>query len=150
MNLSVRKATLADLEVLNQIAVDSKKHWGYPAAWMEAWSDALRIVPQHLETQSVLKLIVDGTVIGHCAVQVHETHYEVQHLWIVPQYMGKGYGKLLLGMSLWHTVEQHQPIQVVADPNAVSFYQKQGFRTVGQVESYPDGRFLPLMEFRFD
>ena len=65
----------------------------------------------------------------------HSKEYEILHLWLLPEYIGKGYGKKLL----------RKVIILTADPNAESFYQKQGFRTYSRVESYPKGRFLPMM-----
>lgn len=147
MNLSVRKATVADLDLLNEIAIKAKMHWQYPVEWLEAWRDELGLLPEHFETQQVLKLSIDGTIVGHCALEEHATYSEVQHLWILPEYMGKGYGQLLLGLSLHKTTSAGKSVRVTSDPNAANFYQKQGFRKIGEVESLPEGRVLPLMEW---
>ena len=42
-------------------------------------------------------------------------------------------------------VKEDKPIEVEADPNAVPFYERFGFVTEGKIESYPPGRFLPVM-----
>ena len=60
--------------------------------------------------------------------------------------MGKGFGKVLLQHSLKEVVKKEKDIIVVADPNAETFYVKQGFVTYDQIESLPKGRFLPVMK----
>ena len=59
--------------------------------------------------------------------------------------MGKNIGKLLLD-RLENRFGKKATIQVVSDPNATSFYEKFGYRKVGEVKSKPDGRKLPLLK----
>ncbi|NJM40441.1 MAG: hypothetical protein HC853_06590 [Anaerolineae bacterium] len=39
--MDIRRATLADLEVLNVVAFLAKAHWGYPPEWVAAWQAGL-------------------------------------------------------------------------------------------------------------
>lgn len=80
----------------------------------------------------------------------HTETYEILHLWLLTEYIGKGYGKKLLQTVIATFVDASKPIILAADPNAESFYQKQGFRAYSRVESYPKGRFLPMMRKDFN
>ena len=42
-------------------------------------------------------------------------------------------------------VNEPKEIIVESDPNAEAFYTSQGFETFDKIESFPKGRFLPVM-----
>ena len=88
----------------------------------------------------------EGTIIGFCSVKDQGQQYEVIHLWLLPEFIGKGFGHTLLKEALTAFILEPKPIWVLADPNAESFYKKQGFNTFKKVESFPKGRYLPLMK----
>lgn len=144
--LIFRKPSTKDLPTLNHISWHSKSFWGYPEAWMEQWRDDLKITEEILQTQSVLLAEEEETTIGFCVISENAEQYEVEHLWILPEHIGKGFGKQLLDQALAEFTTDQKLIQVVADPNAESFYQRQGFTTFKQLESSPPGRFLPVMK----
>ncbi len=143
--MKVEKAELTDLNMLNQISFKAKKHWGYPDEWMKKWKSELTVSPKYLRENSVFRLTENNTIVGFCAIEEKENEYEIGHLWILPKFMGKGYGKILLDESLKRTCISRKRIIVISDPNAEKFYQKMGFETFAQKESYPIGRYLPVM-----
>ena len=144
----VEKAMPYDLPVLNKISVESKMHWGYPLDWLQNWVETLRITRKFLEQNFVYKISTDR-IIGFCAIVKSQVGYEVVHLWISPKYIGKGYGKKLLLETLQMVITEKSEVFVESDPNSEMFYQSQGFTTFGQKESYPKGRFLPVMKREF-
>ena len=144
----VEKAMPYDLPVLNKISVESKMHWGYPLDWLQNWVETLRITRKFLEQNFVYKISTDR-IIGFCAIVKSQEGYEVVHLWISPKYIGKGYGKKLLLETLQMVITEKSEVFVESDPNSEMFYQSQGFTTFGQKESYPKGRFLPVMKREF-
>jgi len=145
MEIRIEKALIADLEVLNEISISSKAFWKYPKAWLELWEEDMKLTPQDITQQHVYKLIEAQGIIGFCAIFETEEQYEIEHLWILPTAIGKGYGKYLMEYCMQKVITKDKPIVVVVDPNAEGFYQKQGFETYAQKESLPKGRFLPLM-----
>lgn len=147
MNLLINRATPADLPALNQIAWTAKQHWNYPSQWMESWRDELQLNQEDFSSHCVFKLSINEEVKGFCAVKESVDSYEVAHLWVLPEHMGRGYGKLLLHLTLHYALKEPKPIKVIADPNAAPFYQRQGFNVIDQFESYPKGRFLPVMAY---
>jgi GNAT superfamily N-acetyltransferase len=142
----VHKAHTCDIPTLNKISVASKSYWGYPPEWIKKWLPDLHLSEPDFSTQSIYKLDLGGSIIGFCAIQENKSKYEIMHLWVLPDYIGKGYGALLLNESLKKTMMQIKDIIVEADPNAEAFYARQGFSTFDKVASYPKGRFLPLMK----
>ena len=148
MLATVIKALPSDANRLTEIAWLSKSHWNYPAEWMELWRKGLIISAKMIEENEVYKLILDQKKIVGCCVLITEKEILwVEHLWLLPTAIGRGYGKQLLQTALQQTRHLgHQKIKVVSDINAEVFYKKMGFETVSQYESVPKGRFLPVME----
>ena len=144
--LTFRTTTVADLPILNHISITSKAHWGYPQEWLDHWKAGLTLAENHLTEYAILVAELEDQVIGFCAISEQVEQYQVEHLWVMPEHIGKGYGKQLLDQALSRFTSSDKPIIVEADPNAETFYQRQGFVTIGQVESYPPGRFLPIMQ----
>lgn len=143
--MKFKKPNISDIPVLNAISLASKRHWGYPEEWIDHWMEDLTLTEKDLCVQEVLVLQVELRIIGFCATLDRGDYYEVIHLWVLPEFIGKGYGKLLLERALDNLDLPDKPIKVTADPHAEFFYKRQGFKTFSKVESYPKGRFLPLM-----
>lgn len=71
----------------------------------------------------------------------------MEHLWILPEYIGQGYGTALLEHALGTILhERHKSVKVIADPNAEPFYRARGFETIGYHPSQPGDRQLPIMK----
>ena len=143
-DLTTTRAHPTDAEELTKISRAAKSYWQYPDEWLARWKEDLTITPDYIKQHHVCTLRSIYQVVGFCALEKHKDHYEVAHLWLRPAFMMKGLGKQLLRSTL-SVVEPGNEVRVVADPNAESFYRKQGFVTYDQVESDPPGRFLPQM-----
>ena len=86
-------------------------------------------------------------ILGFCVLSEADGVLEIEHLWIRPEHIGKGLGKLLLRKVLDEVITQsHVTLSVVADPNATGFYEKFGLKTVEYIPSQPEGRKLPVMQ----
>ena len=144
--MQFRNADINDLESLNTISMTSKAYWGYPESWIEKWTHELTLDEDKLSNQNVLVLENENKPIGFASIVEHDDNYEILHLWVLPTYIGKGFGKSLLKEIIRTFVTARKEIIVEADPNAEPFYQSQGFITFDRVESFPKGRFLPVMK----
>lgn len=142
----ILKATIKDIPVLNAISWSSKMYWKYPHEWMEKWKDELQVKRSDFILSKIYNITVAEKIIGFCAIQDQSEYYEISHLWILPEFIGKGYGKILLSTILEEIITQSKDIMVTADPNAEGFYHALGFVTCGKIASYPPGRYLPLMK----
>jgi len=139
-------ATFNDLPALHAIAWAAKAHWGYPSTWMELWKDDLTITPLDFAGMNIYCSRHQEQIVGFCGIIRYPTHFEVEHLWVLPTYMGQQRGKQLLLHALVHEVSGDALIRVVADPHAEAFYQKMGFTTVSHIASKLAERYLPIME----
>lgn len=137
-----------DNRILTDIALASKRYWGYPEDWIELWLPDLTITEEYILRHDVFKLVENGKICGFCSLEWDDEmkSLEVAHLWLLPAYIGKKLGRYLLQSSL-DKVSKYpaRSISVIADPNASEFYEKFGFSKVGNVESKPAGRYLPKM-----
>ena len=145
-DIQLRKASPKDAFLLSELTWHSKKHWGYPDEWMESWRQDLEITEEMLKNFDSLVIEVAGTIEGFVLISEEAGVFEIEHCFVNPEAIGKGYGKQLLTNILSAPQYQGQLFKVVADPNAIPFYEKFGFKTTHQIPSKPEGRFLPVME----
>lgn len=147
MNVRIVLATALDASRLSKISFASKKYWGYPDEWIQLWKEDLTIKEADFERMTIYKLMEDDSIIGFCAVSMKPEELEIEHLWLLPEKIGRGFGKYLLNSVLKECLSvDTRRILVVADPNAQPFYAKYGFEIVDYIPGKPEGRHLPLME----
>jgi ribosomal protein S18 acetylase RimI-like enzyme len=94
--------------ILNKISVESKMYWDYPKEWLEKWLDDLALTEKSFQNQNIYKLEESNSIIGFCSIKENETEYEIMHLWIKPEYIGKGYGKHLLNETIKRVVKKRE------------------------------------------
>jgi ribosomal protein S18 acetylase RimI-like enzyme len=148
MILHVLEPDAEDYEKLTDICLKSKRHWGYPDYLIDLWKDELTITPRYIRKHNLLKVQNQHNQIlafGSIESVNGNGTFEISHLWVLPEYIGKNVGKILLE-QLENRFGQKKTIRVVSDPNAVAFYQNFGYQKVGEVNSKPDGRKLPLLK----
>jgi len=136
---------------LSEIALESKRHWGYPEEWINEWKDVLTITSDYILANKVFKLIDtgDNSICGFCALELNlrKEEVEIEHLWLLSSYIGQDLGKYLLQSCLDNINDNRiKRVKVTSDPNALGFYKKFGFVEVGYTESTPIGRVLPNLE----
>jgi len=146
--VKIEKATINDHEILTEITKKSKAFWGYSAAQMLLWSDDLTITKVYLELNEAFKLLNDGVAIGYYAYRMEEnSRARLDNLFLLPEYIGKGFGKYLAGDFIARMRTQKiKKIILDADPNATEFYLKIGFEKIGEVETSIKNRLMPIME----
>ncbi len=146
MPIEIRSAGAADAAALTRIAHAAKRHWGYPEAWIQLWEGDLTVHPRFIATHRVECAIEMDRVVGFYALSREASSFELEHMWVDPQHMGKGIGARLFEHAL-DTVRAlgGGRLAIAADPNAEGFYQRMGARRVGEVPSTPEPRTLPLL-----
>ena len=145
----IRAASPQDSEPLTALALRSKAHWGYSQEFMVACHQEL--------SQSQAKIIalefhffvseVADTITGFYAVeQVSKEQFELEALFVEPNWIGKGIGRLLMEHAKAEVLRQGgQSIVIQADPNSAGFYEAMGGTLTGQTESASiPGRLLPI------
>lgn len=148
--MEITKANSAEYKVLTDITKQSKAYWGYSNEQIESWSDLLTTTKDYIENHEVYQIIVNNSIIGYYSYFIEENnHATLDNLFISPQYIGKGYGKILMNDFLDKMKESNiKTIILEADPNAEKFYESFNFIKTGQIETSIKDRFLPIMELK--
>ncbi len=147
--MNIEKANSDDHEILTEITKSAKAFWGYSNNQMAQWNDALTISKEYIESNFAYKLIKENQVIGYYSYfHLENTIVKLDNLFVLPNYIGKGFGNYLI-LDFLNRIKENCGINKVllnADPNSEKFYQKFGFETIGHLESSIKNRFLPIME----
>ena len=145
----IRKASKDNSQTLTEIALDAKRHWGYPESWIKHWESDLTISPDFISQHHVYVAETDGEIRGFYALCLTENKAELEHMWVRPAYIGTGIGKELFLDAMERASKMNvSEVELSADPNAEGFYQRMGAQRIGEVESEIDGteRKLPRMK----
>jgi GNAT superfamily N-acetyltransferase len=145
----IRSALPEEANTLTQIALDAKRHWGYPENWIQHWEADLTITPDFIDQNQVFVIEENGEVKGFYALCLEGSKAELEHMWVTPTCIGTGIGKeLFLDAMDRATALRVNEIELSADPNAAGFYRRMGATQIGEVESEIDGqsRKLPRMK----
>lgn len=147
--MNLRLARQEDASVLTTLAQRSKAHWGYPPDLMEQFRAALTVSPAACTSGRMVVAEVGTTPIGFAAWLPGDASAELCDLWIDPDWMGQGAGRLLFDWVARACQDAgFDRLWCEADPHAVGFYERMGGHRTGEVESSSvTGRFLPRMEF---
>lgn len=148
--LQILKAQGKDAQKLTELTLRSKDYWGYGAAQIESWKEELTITEAYILENEVYKLVTGNDLIGFYAfLPENNRKVKLNFLFIEPDYIGHGYGKLLLTNFLQRVMNMgYGKVTLDADPFAKSFYARNGFEVVGQLQSTIKDRFLPIMELQ--
>jgi GNAT superfamily N-acetyltransferase len=144
-----KRATPDQAKALTEIAFAAKRHWGYPERWIQIWSPILTVSEEFIEKHDTFVAYVEERPVGFYAISLEGKNASVEHLWVLPEYMGKGIGAELFRHMLSRCKELGARIlEIESDPNAQGFYEHMGAKkvreSVGEVDGQP--RILPVLE----
>ncbi len=146
--MSIEKANSEDHKILTDITKRAKGYWGYSEAQILKWDKSLTVSNEYIEKYFVYKLLEQNTIIGYYSYfNTEENTIKLDSLFILPNSIGKGYGKYLM-RDFFNRLKDTNTTKIIleADPNAERFYQKLGFVKIDQFESSIQDRFIPVME----
>ena len=141
-------AEIIDGKLLTELALTSKAFWGYNADLVESWRNDLTVTSEMIIERMVFNFFQDEKLAGFYMLNPpKENHIELEMLFVLPDFIGKGIGKKLL----LHAVEKAKKLNAIsmtllADPNAEKFYKSQEFKVIDKKESSVKNRFLPVMQ----
>ena len=137
----------SDLPALNAMILRSKAYWGYDADFMAACEAELSLTPAHLAAGQY-QGAYDGEIpVGLAGLEVEGAGLGLSHLFVDPDYFGKGVGRALMDWALSRARLSACPqIIIHADPGARGFYESLGGVYQGEVKSGSiEGRSLPCL-----
>jgi len=147
--ISIRHAKPEEADVLSQIAISAKRHWGYPERWMKLWIPQLTFTPDYFAENESWVAEENGSPIGFYTLQERDRNAWIENMWLLPEFIGKGIGRQIFVHALELARQRgFTRLRLEADPNATGFYEKIGMWKVGeyQYELGGEPRVLPLME----
>jgi GNAT superfamily N-acetyltransferase len=146
--VDILPATPEDADALTRIAFAAKRYWGYPESWIQHWRDSLTITPEFVRNNSVYAAVSGGEPCTFYALTSASGELELEHLWVLPGWIGSGVGRLLFEHAVREAARQGATaVAIEADPNAEGFYLRMGARRVGEIvyEIVGRKRKLPLL-----
>ena len=148
--MTIEKANIIDDKILTLITKKSKAFWGYSPEQIQEWDKNLTISQDYIKEHNVYKLTVNNLIIGYYSYFFKdEKEIELDNLFILPEYIGKGLGKYLV-LDFLNRIKDQKAERIILDsePNAESFYSKMGFVKIGEFETSIKNRFMPIMEMK--
>jgi N-acetylglutamate synthase-like GNAT family acetyltransferase len=147
--IDIRHASKDEVGLLSELAVRSKGHWGYDAAFLEACRAELTITPARIDMETVWVAVRAGEVVGFSALLVEGEEAELTDLFVDPDHIGSGVGRVLWDRTVATCREMGtRRIRIEADPHAEHWYLSRGAVRVGEAPSGSiPGRLLPLLEY---
>lgn len=149
--VNFRRARESDARELTQLAVASKRYWGYPEDLIALWLPDLEFTPESIRTHSVIIAEQNGSIVGVVAISHSDTRAELEGLWVDPTQVRRGLGRALFREGIVQArAHGATSLLIDSDPNAEAFYLRLGARRTGSVPSTPPGRNLPRLVVRID
>lgn len=147
----IRRATPEEASTLTTIALEAKRHWGYPEHWIKHWESDLTISADFVCDHHVYVAEADGEIRGFYALCVSGDRAELEHMWVTPASIGTGIGKeLFLDAMERAAALEVRDVEIVADPNAAGFYERMGATQIGEVESPIDGQSRKIPRLKIE
>jgi len=143
----IRRGNKCECETLNNIAVNSEAYWGYDSTFMENFKSLYKISEELISDNKTYVIEENGNVIGFYIILIASNVAALEYFYIAPDYIGKGYGKLL-----WHHMVDIcrkncvNHIVLVTSPQAKEFYIRMGAAQIDEVDSLVmKGRKIPKL-----
>lgn len=148
--LSIVRAQAFDAPKLSRIAMEGKRHWGYPEEWLEFWRGEITISPSKIVSAEAYCAMREGGIVGFYVLCDRRRIVELEHFWVIPKCHGQGIGRALFA----HAVERAREygfarFVITSDPNAAEFYVKMGARQFDTFQTEVQGcaRELPIFVY---
>jgi N-acetylglutamate synthase-like GNAT family acetyltransferase len=137
----IRSASPEDAQTLTTIALDAKRHWGYPENWIKHWESDLTISSDFIRDNHVYVAEDNGEIRGFYALCVAGDKAELEHLWVTPAMIGTGIGKELFLDAMERAAKLNvNAVEISSDPNAAGFYKHMGATQIGEIDSSIEGQ----------
>ena len=132
--MDIRPALETEASELSAIAMRAKAHWGYSAETLERWREELAVSPTHVRERPTFVAVIGAEIVGFYSLRPSQSAWELDNLWVLPEFMHQGFGRALLSHALATAANGGaREVTVDADPNAASFYLESGAIRRGDV-----------------
>jgi GNAT superfamily N-acetyltransferase len=150
-DIMIRRAKPHEAGALSELALRSKGHWGYDAAFLASCRDDLTISTEEIANSAVYVIErADGIAGFYSLKPVGHGAADLDDLFVDPSAIGTGVGRRLWQHAITTAAELgHGELLIQSDPHAEGFYLAMGAERIGEREStVTPGRMLPLLRYR--
>src|SRR5262245_60250547 len=98
--MNIRPAVDADANVLSALAMRAKSHWGYSVEALENWHCQLTVSKLDIRTRPTFAAVMDGRVAGFYSLCRSARSWDLDHLWVLPEFMHRGIGRALFSHAM--------------------------------------------------
>ncbi|VBB06733.1 acyl-coa n-acyltransferase [Lucifera butyrica] len=132
----IRRARKADCKTLTAIAVRSEAYWGYDSGYMEKFTSVYKVTEDFIGHNPAFVIEENEEIIGFYGVLIGPGEISLEYLYIEPESIGKGYGKLLWNHMV-NTCNKLgiKELTILSGPQVKDFYVKMGALPAGEVRS---------------
>jgi len=147
---AIVKASPKDADLLADLEVRSESYWGYSSEFMEKFKRIYLITEEFIADHPTYMLKDNETIIGFYGILQGDREDSLEYLFIEPEYIGKGYGRILWN----HALEECRKLGITAftiitSPDARGFYFRLGAAVFNEVDSLiADGKKTPKLIYR--
>jgi GNAT superfamily N-acetyltransferase len=143
----IRRARPTEAAALTELALRSKAHWGYSAAFLEASRPHVTLTEESLAAAPCFVAEREGRPRGFYRLGGEPPEGWLEDLFVESESIGTGVGRELWDHALETArVQGFRALRIESDPNAEGFYLARGVVRIGEVESAVEaGGMLPLL-----
>ena len=147
--MNFRPARENEATALSELAAASKAHWPYTSAQLAVWQEDLTISPEMIRSFPTYVAELGQEHVGFFLLIPEGVQWKLEHFWMHPLHMGKGYGKNMLSKAASiAALGGAASLLIDSDPNAESFYLACGAERIGELPAPIAGaaeRVLPIL-----
>lgn len=150
--INICRAKVGEASILTNIAINSEAYWGYDEEYMESFKNTYGVSENYISNYPTFLIEDNQIIVGFYSILMNVGETELEYFFINPNYIGKGYGKLLWN----HVIENAKnlnikQLEIVTSPEAIDFYIKMGAVKIGEVESLVKvGRKIPRLIYNVE
>lgn len=152
VQILLRAARPEEADLLGELALRSKAHWGYDQDFLNQCRQELTFQPEEIAARRIVVAESYGQVVGFYSVDGDAPEGELGNMWVDPGSIGTGVGR-----RLWeHAIDSARRagftlLRIEAEPSAEGFYLAMGAYRIGETASGSiAGRRLPLLQHKLD
>ena len=130
MHVELRQATASDLDVVYEVTEATMREYVEQAfgPWIEAFQR--KLIGDSFSPATHQIVSVGGETAGILSAASHDTHVQLEKLFILPAFQGRGIGARLLGDVAQAAAAQRKPVRLrvlAVNTGARRFYERCGF-----------------------
>lgn len=143
----LRPPLAGELPLLSALCLRSKAYWGYDRRFLEAVRAELSVTAEQMAGWPTVVADDGGSVSGVAQISVGAPDAFLEKLFVDPEIIGQGVGRMLLGWAADTAREKGcRRLIVESDPGAAGFYRRLGAIDDGVAPSASiPGRLLPRL-----